>query len=132
MKSLEFGADEIKDHRLLAILAYIIPFVPFLVNKRSQWVRFHATQGMNLLLIWLIYGGLSFILISLVKVTDNCPEWIGAELESYCLMTPWWVTVPLMILGIGLLCLCIIGIIHVLKGEGKKLPLIGKLDIFRM
>ena len=46
-------------------------------------------------------------------------------------VTPWWVTFPLGLIGIGLSVLAIMGIIYVLNGKAKELPVINKLKILK-
>lgn len=50
------GADVIREQdKIMLILAYLFPFVPFFTVKDSEYVMWHARQG---LVLW----GLSFVL----------------------------------------------------------------------
>ncbi len=85
----------------MAVIAYIIFFIPLLTEaKNDPFVKFHVKQGLVL--------------------------FIGYIIEMFVGAIPFlgWIIAPL--LGIFLLILFILGIMNVLKGEQKPLPVIGK------
>ena len=87
----------------LAVLSYlgILFLVPWLAEKNNKFSQFHAKQGLILFLL---------------------------EIASYLLLlipVAGWIIAPLVwILSVVLL---IIGIINVVNGQEKELPVIGKL-----
>ncbi len=86
---------------LMGILAYIGPLVlvPFLVAKEDPFVKFHVKQGLVLLII---------------------------EVSLWILAGILWIVAPIVaIIDIGILILIIIGIVNVLAGKEKELPLVG-------
>lgn len=95
------GAEERKED-LIAILSYIgiLFLVPLLVSKDNEFAQFHAKQGLVLFLYNLISGAILVIPL------------LG-----------WIVGAVLMM---GSFVMMVIGIVNVLKGEKKPLPLIGK------
>ena len=56
-------STEVTDNRIVSALSYlsILALIPFLTNKEDQWVRQHAVQGMNLLIIEVIASLLSIV-----------------------------------------------------------------------
>ncbi len=87
----------------LAILSYlgILFLVPWLAEKNNKFSKFHAKQGLILFLL---------------------------EIASYLLLlipVAGWIIAPI----VWILCvvLLIIGIINVVNGKEKELPVIGQL-----
>ncbi len=104
---------DVNDHKLFAILGYILPFLFFIpmVNdssKNNPFARFHANQHLILLAI-----GLSFFVLSQVL--------LGALGILSLLIFP--------IVNIGMLVLVILGIINAAQGEMKELPLVGHFQL---
>lgn len=103
--------DSVADHKLFAILGYILPilfFIPLVqeASKNNAFARYHANQQLNLLGVCIGVYILGRVLLSI----------------SYMLFT----LVPL--LNLVLLVLAIMGIIHAAQGQMKELPVIGKYN----
>lgn len=134
-ESTKFDKKDKESGKVMAILSYIIPFVPYFVEKKNKYVRYHSVQGMNLLIIAIGYSIVYTFLTSIIKVKGNCGygywgDW-AETFGAYCEVTPWWVTWPLGIVGLGITVLCIIGIVNVCNGKAKELPIVNKLKIFK-
>jgi len=93
-----------KQNTALAVIAYILFFVPLLTGdaKKDSFVKYHTKQGLAL-----------FLLVVLLNVID----WI---MPFYL----WWTINRL--LSLGTLVLLIIGISNAVRGKQQPLPLIGK------
>jgi uncharacterized membrane protein len=124
-------ADPVSDaqaNKLMAILAYIIFFIPLLTgdHKKSPFVRYHANQGIVLFIsaiAWgIVYGILSTILAALLF---NPYAW-GTGLGVYGI-----VMLILGLLWIVPSALCILGIVHAATGKMKPLPVIGRIKILK-
>lgn len=111
MRCHQFGHDEWDEitakERWLAAVSYLLFFAPFLWRRVSRFNRFHANQGLLLLLLALIL-------------------WIGGH----------WIPVigPFFIYPAGFLLLFILlfmGIMNALGGKFRALPLIGWIQILR-
>ena len=91
-----------KKNTLMAILAYISVFIiiPYLMAKDDEFVKFHIKQGLVLVVIGLI-------------------AWFAG-------MMLWGLYPLLMLVNVATLVLSIIGIINVLQGNKKELPLVGQ------
>ncbi len=125
-----FNKKDIESGKGMVILAYILPFIPYLVEKKNKFVKYHSAQGMNLLIIVIAYSIIYSILTSIIKVNGSCGTWFGYNIGNYCKVTPWWVTLPLSLIGLGFTILCVIGIINVCNGKAKELPVVNKIKIF--
>lgn len=135
-ESKSFSKKDVESGKLMAILAYIIAPIPYFAEKNNKYVRYHATQGMNLFLIIVAYGILNRVLTSVIKVNSNCgPGYWGelvTKLGQHCEVTPWWVIWPLCIVGLCISIIGLIGIINVCNGKAKELPVVNKLKVFKM
>lgn len=122
---------EISEGKGLAILSYfgILSLIPYFVEKKNKFTRFHAVQGLNLFIIEAIYGIIATILRSVIKV-NRCGAW-GEFLGSYCRVTPWWVTLPLSLISLCFLALAIVGIVYACQGKAKELPVLNKAKIIK-
>ena len=96
---------------LMGVFAYlgILALIPYFSKGQSPFVRFHALQGMNLLILEIIAGVASGIL-SYVPVLGGIVSWV---------------------LSLGSLALSIIGIVNVANKEMKELPIVGGLQIIK-
>ena len=96
----------------MAIVGYILPilfFVPFLSeeSKKSPFAKFHANQQLSLLISAIA-----------VNVVGTIIPLLG-----------WFIILPIG--TIILLVLAIMGVINAAKGEIKKLPIIGGIEIIK-
>lgn len=105
--TVEDESSDVKDNKGMAILAYIIFFIPLITSKDSKFAMYHANQGLVLFLF-----GVS------VSVVGTIIPLIG------------W----LLILPLGTLCwfiFVVLGIINAANGKQKQLPLIGKISLLK-
>lgn len=126
----DYDKNDIKENILLAILSYLglLVFIPYFVSNDSKFVKYHAVQGMNLLIIWGAYTLLDNVL-ELVKVSKVVVDFGG--ITGTKMVTPIWISFPMNVLGILLLVLSVMGIVYVCQGKAKELPLIGKIKIVK-
>ena len=97
-RQINFTPQDAEAGKTMAILAYLIFFIPLLMDdmKKNNFVMYHTEQGIILLIFNIIAGILG---------TVTC----GIGLILYI---PW-------------LVFLIMGIMNAAKGEAKPLPLIG-------
>ena len=89
----------------MALLAYIIFFVPLLAAKESRFARYHANQGLIL-----------FLCAVAVNVVGGIIPLLG-----------WFIILPvgnLLVFG-----LAVYGILNTVKGEAKPLPIVGNYKL---
>ncbi|SCG84286.1 hypothetical protein DW1_2726 [Proteiniborus sp. DW1] len=101
-----FEQEDIEKNKVMAGLAYIIFFLPLLACPDSKFAKYHANQG----LILLIVSFAGSIILSLIPI-------IG------------WLLLP--IFTVVVFIFAIIGLVNGLGGKVKELPIIGKYKILK-
>ena len=108
-----------QDNKIMAILAYFGPLVlvPILAAKESRFARYHANQGLVLLLLCVAYGIIYSIISSVILAISWRLFSVIGILGTVC--------------GLGITVLAIIGIINAAKGEMKPIPVIGNISLLK-
>jgi len=108
-----------QDNKVMAILAYFGPLVliPIFAAKESRFARYHANQGIILLLLCIVYSIVYSILSSIILAISWRLFSIVSILGTVC--------------GLGITVLAVIGIINAAKGEMKPLPVLGGITILK-
>ena len=106
-----------QENKVIFILSYILFFLPLIACPNSKTGRFHANQGL-ILLITSIVGQIAVTIISSVFLALSWRLWVIISLISWV-----WAIVVLV--------LVIIGMINANKGEQKPLPVIGKFKLIK-
>ena len=98
---------DVQSNKFMAILSYlgILVLIPLFAAKNSQYARFHVSQGVNVLLLYIISTTVSYIPL---LPFDGFISWIVNMIA---------------------LVFSILGIINAVRGEMKPLPIIGGLKI---
>lgn len=99
---------DIADNKAMAILAYFIFFLPLLASPNSRFAKFHANQGLLVLIMYVAVGIASGILVFIPFV------WMLSSL-----------------IYLGAVVIHILGIVNAAKGEFKGLPLIGGITLIK-
>jgi len=91
---------------LMGILAYLglLVIIPYLVAKDDSFVKFHIRQGLVLVVIEIAVWFIGMIV------------W------------PFMIFIPLV--NLAVLVLVIIGIVNVVQGKEKELPLVGQFSSY--
>ncbi len=100
-----FDPKDVEANKAMALLGYIIFFIPLLAAKDSAFAKYHANQG---------FGCFIGFLISSVL-------WIIPILG--------WILAP--ILYVLFIVFSIMGIINAVNGKAKALPIVGKIKVFK-
>ena len=132
-KAEGYCENDIKDNKIFAFLSYIGPLflVPVLAAPKSKYARFHANQGLVLVLAELI-----------IALPLRALDWLnGFIFGNFSLFYGWLSFVPALVSGvIGLLglavgmlalVLAVIGVINAFQGKANELPFIGKIKILK-
>ncbi len=126
----QFTKEDIEANRIKALLSYVFAPIPYLDKNSSPFTKYHACQGMNLFIVVVGYFLLRIILTTLIKEQQICA--IASGNEIFCRMTPSWVLIPLNIIGLLLTALAVVGVCNVLLGKAVALPLVSKLNLFKI
>ena len=103
--------NEVESGKGYAILAYlgILVLVPFFAEKNNSFVVFHAKQGLNLFILEIIgYFAASFL---------------GYMIHMAGLLTS--------VVSLASFVLSIIGIVAVVNGEKKELPIVSSIQLIK-
>jgi len=99
-------------NKAMGILAYFIFFLPLLAAKDSKFARYHANQGLILLIFC----------VGLWILNSTAILWSSWSFGLWGVISTIF-SLAYLVLGI----LGILGIVNAAKGEKKPMPLIGKL-----
>lgn len=112
-----FDPVDIQTNNLLSLLSYlgILVLIPIFLVKKSRFSRFHANQGLILIIANVAVQILNFI----------CGFLTGL----------WWgfvvLLIPALLLSGAMIALSVLGIINAIRGKAKELPFIGKFKLLR-
>ncbi|MBQ7838391.1 MAG: zinc-ribbon domain-containing protein [Clostridia bacterium] len=103
----DYAPDDIEKNKIMAIFAYLglLFLIPLFAAKESPFARYHTNQGILLFIV----------------------QFIG----SVCGAIPfigWLIAAAANVFSVLLI---VLGIINVIKGQAKELPLIGKYRILK-
>lgn len=104
------------NNQLLAFFAYIgfLVIIPILKKDESEFIKFHANQGLVLFILKLM---IDFII------------YIGNAFFGWFFLFEVFFKLISLPLNLVVVILCIIGIINVVNNEMKQLPLIGSIRL---
>lgn len=98
--------NDVQANKVMAILAYILFFIPLLAARNSPFAMYHANQGLVL-----------FIVAVAAQVVVQIIPIIGGLLYPFVFL--------------AILAFMIIGIINAANGQRKPLPLFGNVQLIK-
>lgn len=106
--------DGVDEHKLFAILGYILPFLFFIPlisdsSKHNAFARFHANQQLILLVIWVVWRVISGQIFYMMPFGGG-----------YTLMS---------VFNLAFLVLVIIGVVNAVQKQMKELPVVGGFNL---
>ncbi len=112
-----YDKSDIEKNKVMAILSYIwlLVLIPIFCAKDSPFAKYHANQGLVLAIVETAYGIVMTILGFILS-----PIKLG-----------FIVTILSSLGGIVFLALTVIGIINVINGRAKEIPIIGGVKILK-
>ncbi|MGN1249951.1 MAG: zinc ribbon domain-containing protein [Candidatus Spyradocola sp.] len=115
-----YSKSDIARNRLMAALSYlsVLVLIPVFAAKDSPYARFHAAQGVNLLILSVLWAIVAAIIGAIFGA-------IGVGVLSVLWGIVFWV------ITIALALLMVIGILGALQGRARELPLIGGFRILK-
>lgn len=116
--------SDAEKNKVFGILAYlgILVIIPIVAAKDSPFARYHANQGLILLLCWV---GLTIITVVVGIILGLALGMLGLD------MLAGLFGVGINVLHILMVILMIIGIINAAQGQCKPLPVIGKYNLLK-
>jgi uncharacterized membrane protein len=113
-------SNSASNDKIMAVLAYLglLVLVPILAGKDSKFVKFHANQGLVLIIAYII-----------LTVACNVIGVMTAAFDIYVIglalgLVAWAVNICLVVFAI-------MGIINAANGEEKELPIIGQYKLLK-
>ncbi|MBM7541857.1 DUF4870 domain-containing protein [Amphibacillus cookii] len=99
--------NDVQQNKNIAMIAYLIFFIPLLAAKESKFARYHANQGLNL-----------FIFAAIINILGRFMPVIG-----------YFIIMPVGMLAS--LAFMIVGMLNANKGLQQPLPVIGQFEIIK-
>lgn len=103
-----YSPEDIEKNKGVAVVAYILFFIPLLTAKDSKFAMYHANQGLILLICAI--G---------INVIGNVIPFLG-----------WLIILPLG--NLAVFVLLVVGMVRTSGGQAKPLPFIGNYNILPM
>lgn len=128
----QFDKKEVESGKGMAILSYIIALIPYFSEKKNKFVRFHAVQGMNILIVaaaWAILGAIINSIVNAIFCSTGYGYWYSSCWYTFGIEDVISWIIGFISLGIGIIDL--IGLIYAATGKAKEVPIIGKLKIIK-
>ncbi len=115
-----YSQQDIDQNKIMGILSYfgILVLIPIFAAKESPFARFHANQGLVLLVAGILVGmatSLVGMLFGLIHID---------------VLTVLWNIVSWLI-RVTMFALMILGIVNAASGKAKELPLVGNFRILK-
>lgn len=114
----KFDGADIAENRMAAALAYVglLVLVPLYTAKKSEFARYHARQGIVLIIVSAAYSIANGMLAAAV---------LAVSWRLYFILR---IT---RLMGLAFPVLAVTGIVNAVNGKAKELPVIGKIRLFR-
>lgn len=122
-RTAEFDKADISANKVYAILAYIgfLVLVPLIAVPKSKYARFHANQGLVLLIGEVAYNIVRSVLLYVLGLTMWGPLSIVRGVIKFATGA----------VGLVFVVFAVIGIVNAAQGIAKELPLVGKIKILK-
>lgn len=122
-RTAEFDKADISANKVYAILAYIgfLVLVPLIAVPKSKFARFHANQGLVLLIGEVAYNIVRSVLVYVLRLTMWGPLRIVYNAVKFATGAA----------GLVFVVFAVIGIVNAAQGIAKELPLVGKVKILK-
>lgn len=121
----DFNKTDIEANKVLALFSYLglLVLVPIFAAKHSPYARYHANQGLVLLVGMIIWGVIDGVVTALLRAL------LGNALGLWGMYSLCGTALNIIYAGFSILA--VIGIINVLNGRAKELPIIGKYKLLK-
>ena len=139
----QYDPQDIELNNRLSLLSYlgILVLIPIFLVKKSRFAKFHANQGLLLLIanvavqtilylirliVYALGSGVTTLLFKVIKS-------VAVLTVHNVLIDVFNVVMVLLTVAVSaaLIALAVLGIINAVKGRAKELPLIGRFRILK-
>lgn len=113
-----FTKEDIEGNKVAAVISYIsfLVVITLLIAPDSKFARYHANQGVTLLIVSVVFGIARGIILGIFGFIPLVGAIIGFILS---------------IINLLIVILSILGIVNAVKGEAKPLPIIGSFTLLK-
>ena len=114
---MEFDTQDAQDAKIWSILAYfgILFFLPLVAVPNSAYGKFHANQGLILLIFDIVLSVASWIVQAVLEMIPI----IGGILSGLVQLA----------VSVCVIALFVFGVVQAAQGKAKTLPVIGKFHL---
>lgn len=124
--------EEINQGKSMAILAYILAPIPYFAEKKNKFVRFHAVQGMNILIVAVAYWLIQYFILGIVSNISVGSCAAGNIVSCYGSFGVVGVfSFIFSLIGLAIFALDIVGLVYAAQGLTKEVPILGKIKIIK-
>jgi uncharacterized membrane protein len=124
----KFDKKDIEAGKGMAVLSYIIALIPYFAEKKNPFVRFHAVQGINILILAAAYWIAQAIIVAIVTA-------IACAGSPLMCLANWGIintiSTILWLGGMAITALDIVGLVYAATGRAKLVPILGKIRIIQ-
>ena len=123
-----FDPQDVEQNKVMGILAYvgILVLVPIFAARESRFARFHANQGLILLITEAAIGLASAVIGAFFGLLGVIPM-IGLIFR----IIRWTVLLACGFIELACVLFIVLGIFNAAVGKAKELPVIGKFRILK-
>ena len=114
-----FNRKDADKHHVVAALSYLgfLVLIPLIFTRRSHYARFHANQGLTLMIITVAYTLVTRIFVTFLDIL------FGGVYAAI----PTTLSSIFNIGSVFFVLLLLLGMANAAKGRAKELPLIGRI-----
>lgn len=111
----QFDTQDVADNKVISVLAYIplLFWLPLVTGTKSRFGRFHANQGLILLLLYLVF----VVANAIIGLIFGWIPIVGGIISGLVSLVLWALELALMIYGM----------VNTGNGRAKQLPIVGSL-----
>jgi len=125
----DYDPADIEKNKTMCGLAYFLFFLPLVACSDSKFGRYHANQGLLVLMAGLICGIVDIVVSIVTSVLYGAIFWRFPHfLTSFASLIIWLI---FCVLWLAVAAMAFFGLINGFSGKAKELPIIGKIRIIK-
>ena len=123
----QFSSEDIRQNKGFAVLSYIglLVLIPIFGASRSPFARFHANQGVVLLIFNVAYSIARAIAMGIMRALLYHEYFIPGKIIFHITNGATGLVQVLFVVWM------VIGIVNAAKGRARELPIIGRIHILK-